>query len=146
VTEEVTGLDLVQTQIKLSAGEALPQVPESVGHAIEARIYAENAETLLPSTGRLSVYRPPRMFGVRIESGYQEGQLVTPYYDAMLAKVIARADTRELAIGRLANALKGFEIRGVDTNQPLLLKILGDAEFIAGNVDTGIVDRLLNRK
>jgi acetyl-CoA carboxylase biotin carboxylase subunit len=146
VTEEVTGLDLVQTQIKLSAGEALPQVPASVGHAIEARIYAENAETLLPSTGRLSVYRPPRMFGVRIESGYQEGQLVTPYYDAMLAKVIARADTRELAIGRLANALKGFEIRGVDTNQPLLLKILGDAEFIAGNVDTGIVDRLLNRK
>ena len=145
VTEEVTGLDLVALQIELAGGGALPTAINRSGHAIEARIYAEDAQRLLPSTGRLQVFRPPNMHGIRVESGYQEGQQVTPYYDAMLAKVISYAPTRELAIGRLGVALRGFEIRGVETNIALLATVLTDADFVAGQVHTGIVERLLKR-
>lgn len=142
VTEEVAGLDLVATQIQLAAGGELPEISAPDGHAMEARIYAEDSMRMLPSTGRLTVFRPPEMYGIRVETGYQQGQEVTPYYDAMLAKVISHAATRELAIGRLAVALKAFEIRGVATNQALLNTILTDEEFIAGRVDTGIVARI----
>ena len=142
VTEEVTGLDLVALQIELALGGTLPDQVARDGYAIEARIYAEDSETLLPSTGKLSVFRPPNMQGVRVETGYQEGQLVTPYYDAMLAKVIAKAHTRELAIGRLLVALRDFEIRGVATNQKLLERVLLDGRFVDGKIDTGFLERL----
>ena len=141
VTEEVTGLDLVGLQIDLAFGGELPAKIDREGFAIEARIYAEDSETLLPSTGKLSVFRPPAMNGVRVETGYQEGQVVTPYYDAMLAKVIATAHTRELAIGRLLVALRGFDISGVATNQKLLERVLLDGRFVDGKIDTGFLDR-----
>ena len=142
VTEGITGMDLVAEQIRLAQGAPLPANPKRSGHAIEARIYAEDSQTLLPSTGRISVYRPPKMHAVRVETGYGEGQEVTPYYDAMLAKVIAHAPTRELAIGRLSVALQAFEIKGVRTNQALLLSILGHADFLAGKVDTQLLERM----
>ena len=142
VTEEVTGLDLVGLQIELAFGGELPQQIDRSGYAIEARIYAEDSQSMLPSTGRLSVFRPPEMSGVRVETGYQEGQTVTPYYDAMLAKVIGTAHTRELAIGRLLVALRGFDISGVATNQKLLERVLLDGRFVGGNIDTGFLERL----
>ncbi len=145
VTEAVTGLDLVQTQINLSQGEPLPKRPALAGHAIEARLYAEDSQRMVPSTGRLTVFRPPNMFGVRVETGYQEGQLVTPYYDALLAKVIGVGDTREQAIGRVLVGLKGFVVKGVNTNNALLQRVLEDDEFIAGTLDTGFIDRLLDK-
>ncbi len=141
VTEEVTGIDLVGLQLELSRGAKLPEKIDRSGFAIEARIYAEDPESFLPSTGRLSVFRPPLMQDVRIETGYQEGQLISPYYDAMLAKVIAKGHTRALAIGRLLVALKGFEIKGVATNQSLLAHVLASSEFLRGNIDTGFLDR-----
>ena len=142
VTEEVTGIDLVATQIELAAGGALPQQSELRGYAMEARLYAEDPRTMFPSTGKLAVFRPPALHGVRIETGYQEGQEVSPYYDPLLAKLIARGTTREQAIGRLVVALRAFKVVGVRTNAPLLLDILQDELFIQGQVDTGMVARI----
>ena len=142
VTEEVTGIDLVQQQILLAGGEALPKPVPMAGHAIEVRVYAEDAQTLMPSTGVLGVFQPPNLHGVRIETGYQQGQEVSPYYDALLAKVIAKGNTRAQAIGRVTVALQAFNIQGVQTNVALLLRVLQDPEFLAGNVDTGIVERI----
>ena len=142
VTEEVTGLDLVRAQIEIAAGGALPERPAMNGHAVEVRVYAEDPVRHFPSTGRLSVYRPPRMHGVRVETGYAEGQRVTPYYDPLLAKVIGSGPTRELAIGRTLVGLKGFSVTGVQTNIPLLQKVLSDEAFLAGRIDTGFLERM----
>ena len=147
VTEEITGVDLVATQIRIAAGERLAEVmPRSVkptGYAVEARVYAEDSKRLLPSTGRLTVYRPPAMTGVRIDSGYAEGQWVTPYFDPLLAKVIGTGTTREQAIGRTLLAVKAFDIRGVATNRVLLERTLGSEPFIAGRLHTGLLGDLL---
>ena len=146
VTEEVTGVDLVATQITLAAGGQLPPQPPLQDYAMEVRLYAEDAQTLFPSTGTLAVFRPPKLHGVRIETGYTEGQVVTPYYDPLLAKIIARGVTREQAIGRLVVALRAFIVRGVSTNATLLLKILQDELFLQGRVDTGMVARILGHQ
>ncbi|MYE23887.1 MAG: biotin carboxylase [Gammaproteobacteria bacterium] len=150
VTEEVTGLDLVQLQIRLAAGERLDEVlpPErapqgSNRFAVQARIYAEDSRRMLPSTGTLSTYRPPRLTGVRVEAGYAEGQAMTPYYDPLLAKVIGTGATREFAIGRTLVGVKAFEIRGVDTNRDLLQAILRHPDFLAGKVHTGWLEARL---
>lgn len=146
VTEEITGCDLVATQIALAGGGMLPAQPPRQGFAMEVRLYAEDTDSLLPSTGRLSVFRPPNMQGLRVETGYQEGQTITPHYDAMLAKLIAHGDTREKAIGRLLVGLKAFEVSGVKTNAGLLTAILQHPEFLSGQVDTGLVDRIRGRR
>ncbi len=168
VTEEVTGLDLVQLQIRLAAGERLDELlppehaplegcavlprnsrrarkgaQEPARFAVQARIYAEDSRRMLPSTGTLSTYRPPRLTGVRVEAGYAEGQAVTPYYDPLLAKVIGTGPTRELAIGRTLVGVKAFEIRGVDTNRDLLQAILRNPDFLAGKVHTGWLEARL---
>ncbi len=142
VTEEVTGFDLVCAQIKLAAGGALPERPAMAGHAVEVRVYAEDPVRHFPCTGRLSVFRPPRMHGVRVETGYAEGQVVTPYYDPLLAKVIGSGATRELAIGRTLVGLKGFAVAGVQTNIPALKAVLTSEAFLAGRIDTGFMERL----
>ena len=98
---------------------------------------------MLPSTGKLAVFRPPKLYGVRVETGYTEGQTITPFYDAMLAKLISHGSTREMAIGRLLVGLKAFEIAGVRTNVALLEKILQHDDFLSGRVDTGIVPRVM---
>ena len=143
VTEVLTGTDLVATQMRLAAGEGLPEQKPPEGHALEVRIYAEHPRTQLPSTGRLSVFRPPDLHGVRVDTGYQAGQWVTQFYDPLLAKVIGHGRTREQAIGRVLVALRAFEIQGVATNQALLSGILVDEAFLAGRVDTGYLERFL---
>ena len=146
VTEEVTGVDLVAAQIRLAAGADLAGVlPDDValsGHAVEARVYAEDPVRMLPSPGRLLTFRPPAMTGVRTEVAYREGQTVTPYYDPLLAKVIGVGSTREQAIGRTLVALKAFEIRGVETNRALLRDVLASEAFIAGRLHTRFLDDL----
>ena len=148
VTELATGVDLVHAQLRVAAGERLPWVEGSLsqrGHAIEARIYAEDpAAGFLPQAGRLLLYREPNMPGVRIDSGVFEGDDVSVHYDPLLAKVIAAAETRDLAVARLIAALRSFPILGMHTNISFLLKILEHPAFRAGRIDTGFLDRELS--
>jgi acetyl-CoA carboxylase biotin carboxylase subunit len=145
VTEQVTGLDLVRAQLLVAGGQPLPWRQDDIiqrGHAIEARVYAENpAQGFLPQAGRLLAYREPRWPGVRVDSGVAEGDEVSIYYDPMIAKVIAAAETRDLAIARLTAALREFSIVGVRTNLPFLVSLLELPEFRAGAIDTGFLDR-----
>ena len=145
VTEEVTGLDLVRAQLLVAAGEPLPWDAAHIGlrgHAIEARIYAEDpAANFVPQAGRLLLYREPRLPGVRIDSGVSEGSDIPVHYDPIIAKVIASAETRPLAIARLNAALRAFPILGVHTNVPFLLRVLEDASFQRGEIDTAFLDR-----
>ena len=145
VTEQVTGLDLVRAQLLVANGEPLPWTPQEVsqrGHAIEARIYAEDpAQGFLPQAGRLTRYREPQRPGIRVDSGVVEGGDVSIYYDPMIAKVIATAETRDLAIARLSAALREFEIGGIRTNRSFLLRILESAAFRDGAIDTALLDR-----
>jgi acetyl-CoA carboxylase biotin carboxylase subunit len=150
VTEEVTGVDLVHAQIRSAAGERLesilPSEIEVRGHAIQARVYAEDPRNFFPSPGKLSVFRPPQGAGVRIETGYAEGRDVTPYYDPMLAKVISREDTRERAIETLISALEAFEILGVKNNIPAVVAVLRSEPFRSGQVHTGLIPEVLKKK
>jgi acetyl/propionyl-CoA carboxylase alpha subunit len=145
VTEQVTGLDLVRAQILVANGEPLPWTQSDVsqrGHAIEARLYAEDpAQGFLPQAGRLTRYREPQRPGVRVDAGTVEGSEVSVYYDPMIAKVIATAETRALAIARLTTALREFEISGIKTNRMFLIRILESEAFRAGTVDTAFLDR-----
>jgi 3-methylcrotonyl-CoA carboxylase alpha subunit len=145
VTEQVAGVDLVRAQLLVAAGEPLPWTQDQLvqrGHAIEARIYAEDpAQGFLPQAGPLLLYRQPTLPGVRIDSGVVEGGAVSVYYDAMIAKVIATAETQALAIRKLAAALRDFPILGVRTNVPYLLRILEHPQFANGTIDTGFLDR-----
>ena len=147
VTEEVTGVDLVAAQLRLAAGErmqdVLPQVPALNGHAVEARVYAEDPVRFLPSPGVLRVYAPPTLPGVRIETGYAEGCRVSSHYDPMLAKVIAHAATRDAAVDLLKAALAQFRVEGVKTNIPFVLRVLDDPAFRAGQVGTSLAQRML---
>ncbi|WP_158734803.1 acetyl/propionyl/methylcrotonyl-CoA carboxylase subunit alpha [Alteribacillus sp. YIM 98480] len=150
VTEEITGIDLVESQIRSAAGEALkdflPKAIKPSGHAMEVRIYAEDPESFLPSPGKLNTFRPPIDKDIRVETGYAEGLMVTPYYDPLIAKVIAHSETREKTIEKLINALKEFDISGVKTNIPLLINCLYSEKFKSGNVDTDFVSKALNKK
>ena len=145
VTEQVTGLDLVRTQILVAAGQRLPWTQGEVsqrGHAIEARVYAEDpAQGFLPQAGRLLLYREPRLPGIRIDSGVAEGSEVSIYYDPLLAKVIATAENRDCAIARLAASLRAFPVLGVRTNIPFLVRILDHPRFQNGTMDTTFLDR-----
>jgi acetyl/propionyl-CoA carboxylase alpha subunit len=145
VTEQVTGLDLVRAQILVADGERLPWTQAAVsqrGHAIEARIYAEDpAQGFMPQAGTLARYREPRRPGIRVDSGVAEGGEVSIYYDPMIAKVIATAETRALAIGRLCAALREFEIGGIRTNRAFLIAILESDAFRDGKIDTAFLDR-----
>ena len=146
VTEEITGIDLVAAQMRIAAGESLATIlPERIGvdgYAVEARLYAEDSERMLPSTGRLAVFRPPKLTGVRVEAGYAEGQSVTPYFDPLLGKIIGTGRTREQAIGRTLVGVKAFDVRGVETNRALLEATLGSEPFIAGRLHTGLLATL----
>ena len=150
VTEEVTGIDLVRAQIRSAAGETLGAIlPEKIalnGHAIQARVYAEDPKNFFPSPGRLTVFRPPEDQAVRVETGYAEGRDVTPYYDPMIAKVIVHAATRESAITRLIQALEAFDIRGPKTNITAVVAILRSEQFQSGDVHTGLIPEVLAKK
>ena len=145
VTEAVTALDLVEWQFRVAAGEKLPLEQSQVrivGHAIEARVYAEDPESgFLPSTGRIVAMELPA--DIRVDSGVEAGGEVTPYYDAMIAKLIAQASTREAALDRLAAALDRTVIAGPRNNVAFLAALTRASEFRQGKVDTGFIDRNL---
>ncbi len=146
VTEAITGLDLVEWQLRVAAGERLPKTQDELairGHAIEARLYAEDPQTgFLPSIGMLERLHLPD--GVRVDTGVREGDTVTPFYDPMIAKVIAHGATREAAAARLAAALQTAEIAGLKTNNGFLIRTLTNKDFVAGDVDTGFIPRHLS--
>jgi acetyl-CoA carboxylase biotin carboxylase subunit len=144
VTEAITGLDLVEWQLRVAAGEKLPltqiEIPLN-GHAIEARLYAEDPQhDFLPSTGTLERLHLPDD-AVRVDSGVREGDAVTPFYDPMIAKVIAHAQTHAGAAAKLAHALEETQIAGLRTNNAFLIRALKQPEFIAGEIDTGFIPR-----
>jgi 3-methylcrotonyl-CoA carboxylase alpha subunit len=147
VTEMVTGFDLVEWQLRVAAGEALPVVAQSAitlsGHAIEARIYAEDpARDFAPSVGRLALFRTPaETEGVRVDTGFATGDTVSIHYDAMLAKLICHAPTREAALRRMWQALADCAVAGVASNLDLLGRIVAHPDFAAGGIDTGFIAR-----
>ncbi|WP_434299376.1 acetyl-CoA carboxylase biotin carboxylase subunit [Corallococcus exiguus] len=143
VTELTTGLDLIGWQLRIAAGEKLTVKQEDVkrkGAALEFRIYAEDPVKYFPSPGPLKVFQPPTGEGVRLDAGYAEGDVVTPNYDPMLAKLIITGATRDEAIARAVKALESFRIEGIKTNIPLHLRILKDPAFSAGELDTHFLD------
>jgi 3-methylcrotonyl-CoA carboxylase alpha subunit len=148
VTEAVTGLDLVEWQLRIAAGEALPLRQDEirmVGHAIEARLYAEDpAAGFRPSTGQLWAASFPSGPGLRVDSGVEEGAVVSPFYDAMLAKIIASGADRAEALRRLSEALRRVRIAGPKTNLAFLTNLLAHPAFTAGGIDTGLIDRELD--
>jgi 3-methylcrotonyl-CoA carboxylase alpha subunit len=148
VTEMITGLDLVEWQLRVASGEPLPRGQEEIrrhGHAVEARLYAEDPERgFLPSTGRLQRLRfPPDEAQVRVDSGVREGDEVTVHYDPMLAKLVAWGPDREAAIDRLRAALETTEVAGVRTNARFLWEILGAEAVRAGDVSTRLLEQAL---
>jgi acetyl-CoA carboxylase biotin carboxylase subunit len=143
VTELTTGLDLIGWQLRIAAGEKLTVKQEDVkrrGAALEFRIYAEDPVKFFPSPGPLKVYQPPTGEGVRLDSGYAEGNTVTPNYDPMIAKLIVSGATRAEAIERSIAALQNFRIEGIKTNIPLHLRILQEQVFRAGDLNTRFLD------
>ena len=144
ITELTTGLDLVQWQIRVAAGERFPYSQEQLtqrGHAIECRVYAEDpANGFLPSTGKLLQYIEPRGPGIRVDSGFRAGDEVTHFYDPLLAKLIVFGESRETAIQKMQAALREFVVHGVTTNIDFLQDVLTHEDFAAGNVSTKWVE------
>ncbi len=149
VTEAITGLDLVELQFRVAAGEALPLGQDDVridGHAAEARLYAEDPErNFLPSTGKLTALEFSGGEGVRIDTGVEAGSVVSPYYDPMIAKVIAHGHDRNEALERLATALGNTVVVGPHANAAFLKALVSHPEFRAGRFDTGFIDRNLSQ-
>jgi 3-methylcrotonyl-CoA carboxylase alpha subunit len=148
VTELITGIDLVEWQLRVAFGEKLPLTQGEItlnGHAIEARVYAENPhKNFMPSVGRIRTWNMPEpLNGLRIDAGYREGDAVSPHYDAMLAKVIAWAPTRDEAIERLNRGLEESDVRGVVTNIPFLAALVTHPDVRANAIDTGFIEREL---
>ncbi len=135
VTEMITGVDIVQEQIRIAAGEKLRYRQKDIvlrGHAIECRINAENPYTFVPSPGRITQYHTPGGPGIRVDSHAFHNYYVPPHYDSMIGKIIAHGDTREQAMARMRTALSEMVIEGIQTNIPLHLELMSDAAFIAG--------------
>ncbi|MFY9753171.1 MAG: acetyl-CoA carboxylase biotin carboxylase subunit [Candidatus Acidiferrales bacterium] len=145
VTEMVTGVDLVKTQIRVAAGEKLPDIVDAVkfhGHAIECRINAEDPETFTPSAGRITAFRVPGGPGVRVDTASYSDGVIPPYYDSLIAKLITHGKDRSEAIARMLCALEGFVVEGIKTTIPLHKRILVDPDFVAGKFDTHFIERL----
>ncbi len=150
VTELITGLDLVHLQIRIAAGEKLPFRQEDVlirGHAIECRIYAEDADdNFFPSPGKIETLLTPAGPGIRLDNGVYVGWTVPIDYDPLLAKLIGYGQDRQQAISRLARALPEYFVAGIKTNLGLFSRILADEDFRSGKIDTGYLERLLMSK
>jgi acetyl-CoA carboxylase biotin carboxylase subunit len=144
VSEMVTGVDLIKSQIRLAFGEKLDDVvgqPVLRGHAIECRINAEDPESFVPSPGRISVFRTPGGPGIRVDSAAHADAVIPPYYDSLVAKIIAYGDTRSESIARMRRALEMFVVEGIKTSIPLQRKIMADPDFAEGHFDTHFLDR-----
>jgi 3-methylcrotonyl-CoA carboxylase alpha subunit len=153
VTEMITGQDLVEWQLRVAAGQPLPLLQDDLtiqGHAIEARIYAENPDKhFLPSIGTLRILKLPRAVEfeigsdpVRVDSGVREGDVITPYYDPLIAKLIVWGSDRTAAVARLGTALGDFVALGLQTNRAFLSRLVSSSEFTAAHLDTGLIDRM----
>ncbi|HEY7095328.1 MAG TPA: acetyl-CoA carboxylase biotin carboxylase subunit [Terriglobales bacterium] len=148
VTEMVTDVDLVKSQVLLAAGARMEEVLQGPivhrGHAIECRINAEHPEKFTPSAGKITVFHPPGGTGVRVDTAAYEQGTIPPYYDSLIAKLIVRGKDRTEAVSRMARALEMFIIEGIFTTIPLHRRILADADFRAGRFDTTFIERFLN--
>jgi acetyl-CoA carboxylase biotin carboxylase subunit len=147
VTEFVTGIDIVKSQIRIAQGERLadilPGPVELRGHAIECRINAENPQTFVPSPGRITGFHLPGGIGVRVDTWAYTDCVIPPYYDSLVAKLIAYGSNRGEAIDRMRRALEMFIVEGIYTSIPLHLKIMADEDFQAGRLDTNFIKRFL---
>ncbi|HJV46582.1 MAG TPA: acetyl-CoA carboxylase biotin carboxylase subunit [Bacillota bacterium] len=142
VTEEITGLDLVAEQLKIAAGGSLNFTQSDVqreGHAIEVRIYAEDPKTFFPSPGTITRFVTPEGSGIRHELAVNEGSVVTPYYDPMIAKLVVKGKNRDEAIGLLQEALAQYQVEGIKTNIPMLQDVVAHPAFHSGNTTTSFV-------
>jgi acetyl-CoA carboxylase biotin carboxylase subunit len=150
VTEMVTGVDLVKSQILIAAGERLPDIlsgpVKPQGHAIECRINAENPETFAPSPGRITALNLPGGIGVRVDTAAFTDYVIPPYYDSLVAKLIVHGRDRAEAIHRMKRALDLFIVEGIHTSIPLHKRILADADFAAGKFDTNFILRFMPRE
>lgn len=148
ITEMVYGINLIKAQIRVAAGEKInfPVDLEMRGHAIECRINAEDPETFIPSPGKIDFLVFPGGEGIRVDSAAYAGWEIPPYYDSLIAKIIAYAPTRQLAIAKMKAALETTTIVGIKTNIPLLLNILSNTDFINGNYNTQFMEKFLNQK
>jgi acetyl-CoA carboxylase, biotin carboxylase subunit len=146
VTEMVTGVDLIKAQIRIAAGERLEDAVgefQFTGHAIECRINAEDPDTFVPSAGRITTFQAPGGTGVRVDSAAYTDAVIPPFYDSMIAKLVVKGRDRAEAISRMKRALEMFMIEGIKTSIPLHRRILADAAFASGQLDTHFIERLL---
>ena len=146
VTEMITGLDLVREQIRIAAGQELGYTQADItfsGHAIEARVTAEDPETFIPTPGRVDVFHAPGGLGVRVDSALYAGYVVPPHYDSMVAKLIVHGPDRPTAIARMRRALQEFAVAGIKTTIPLHQRIVADPAFIAGDYDIHWLERFV---
>lgn len=149
VTEMITGVDIVKEQLHIASGEPLSYKQEDIkirGHAIECRINAEDPVTFMPSPGTIEHYHPPGGFGIRVDTHVYQGYKVPPHYDSMIGKLIAHAETRELALARLSMALSEIVIDGIKTNIPLHQELVQDTAFMAGGTDIHYLESKLGIK
>jgi acetyl-CoA carboxylase biotin carboxylase subunit len=150
VTEMVTGLDLVEQQLLVAAGEPVSFDPGSVvprGHALELRLYAEDPVRFLPGPGAITRWDEPVAGDhTRVDSGYRAGDTVTPFYDPLLAKLVVHGDDRDEALARARAAVAAFVVEGPKVNLPFFAELLADEEFVSGRYDTGLVARMRERR
>jgi acetyl-CoA carboxylase biotin carboxylase subunit len=145
ITELIHGLDLVEEQLRIAAGEAPtfdPAALTTTGHAIELRVNAEDPKRFLPGPGKVTAWTEPSGDGVRVDSGYAADTTVTPFYDSLMAKLIVHGSDRADAIAKARAAVAGFQIAGPKNNLPFFAELLENAEFLSGDYDTGIVSRM----
>ena len=146
VTEMITGIDLVNEQLRVAAGEGLSVTQQDVtfsGHAIECRINAEHPETFVPSPGKISYYHPPGGLGVRVDSGVYQGYSIPPHYDSLIGKLIVHARTREECLRRLHRALDEFVVDGIETTLPLFRDLVNNPDIEAGRYDIHWLEKYL---
>ena len=148
VTEMVHGVDLVEQQLLIAAGEepSYDVEVQSSGHAIEMRVYAEDPVRFLPGPGTITRWQEPSGEGIRVDAGYREGDVVTPYYDPLLAKLVVHGADRHEALGRAREAVAGFAVEGPKVNLPFFTELLANDEFVSGSYDTGLVERMRAKK
>ena len=146
VTEMITGIDLVRTQLLIADGEALPWQQKDItlrGHAIECRLNAEDPEKFIPAPGTVTRWHPPGGPGVRVDSHLYSGYTVPPYYDSLIAKLITHAETRDLALARMRSALSEVVVDGIHTNVPLLQDLCDDSRFVDGAIEIHYLEKRL---
>jgi len=149
VTEMITGIDIVQEQIRIAAGERLRFKQREIeirGHAIECRINAEDPYKFTPSPGRISLWHPPGGPGVRVDSHVYTNYFVPPNYDSMIGKIIVHGDTREQALARMRAALSETVIEGINTNVPLHRELMVDANFVTGGTNIHYLEEWLSQR